>query len=276
VEERELRLKLNQLAKDLKLRTPEVQMLLCQERFLARLGSIPEGKAFIWKGGSLILRLYRAEGLPRYTVDLDLTVGGIPADTVSAIMEKAMRIHIDDGFVFTSITAQPMVRDLPYGGDRFELDWTFFSKQSARTLNIDACAGDVVIPNTVLSTEAFLLPLGTESVEFKVYPKEFVFAEKLETIVRFRTGNTRCKDFVDIWMLIQSGISKAALQKAITLCFTNRRTFFSIKTLRDILTDKLFQERLELYRKRHFSELTVPNMPTVMRDIVALVKTLDF
>ncbi len=48
MKEQELRIKLKQLAKDLGLRTPEVQMLLCQERFLARLGSIAEGSAFIW------------------------------------------------------------------------------------------------------------------------------------------------------------------------------------------------------------------------------------
>jgi hypothetical protein len=59
-------------------------MLLCQERFLARLGSIAEGVAFIWKGGSLILRLYRTEGQPRYTIDVDFSVSGISTDSVQS------------------------------------------------------------------------------------------------------------------------------------------------------------------------------------------------
>jgi hypothetical protein len=66
-------------------------MLLCQERFLARLGSIAEGSAFIWKGGSLILRLYRTEGQPRYTIDIDFSVSGISTDSVSCTSARHHR-----------------------------------------------------------------------------------------------------------------------------------------------------------------------------------------
>ncbi len=246
-------------------------MLLCQERFLARLGSIAEGSAFIWKGGSLILRLYRTEGQPRYTIDVDFSVSGISTDSVRGALKKAMAIDLQDGFAFTSITAQPMERDLPYGGDRYELDWTFFSKPGARKLKIDACAGDVVVPNIVTAKEAFLLPIGTNNIEFRVYPKEFIFAEKLETIARFRTGNTRCKDFIDIWILIQTGVDVQVLKEAIRMCFSNRGTPFSGQVIREILTDTLFQERLETHRKRHFAELDVPDIETVLKDILALV-----
>ena len=274
MKEQELRIKLKQLAKDLRLRTPEVQMLLCQERFLARLGSIAEGAAFIWKGGSLILRLYRTEGQPRYTIDVDLSVSGISTDSVRSVLQKAMAIDLQDGFAFTSIVVQPMERDLPYGGDRYELDWTFFSKQGARKLKIDACAGDVVVPNIVTAKEAFLLPIGTNKIEFRVYPKEFVFAEKLETIARFRTGNTRCKDFIDIWTLIQTGVDVKALSEAIRMCFSNRGTSFSVQEIRNILTDTLFQDRLETHRKRHFADLDVPEIRKVSEDILELLGSL--
>jgi predicted nucleotidyltransferase component of viral defense system len=190
------------------------------------------------------------------------------------VLEKALAVDLQDGFAFTSITAQPMEHDLPYGGDRYELDWTFFSKQGARKLKIDACAGDVVVPNIVTAKEAFLLPIGTNNIEFRVYPKEFVFAEKLETIARFRTGNTRCKDFIDIWTLIQTGVDVKALSEAIRMCFSNRGTSFSVQEISDILTDTLFQDRLEAHRKRHFAELDVPDIKTVLKDILALVGSL--
>ena len=274
MKEQELRLKLKQLAKDLGLRTPEVQMLLCQERFLARLGSIAEGAAFIWKGGSLILRLYRTEGPPRYTIDVDFSVTGIPSDSIRGVLEKAMAVDLYDGFAFTSIAAQPMERDLPYGGDRYELDWTFFSKQSARKLKIDACVGDVVVPDVVTASAAFFLPIASDDIELKVYPKEFVFAEKLETIARFRTGNTRCKDFIDIWMLIKSGVDVQGLSKAIRMCFSNRGTPFSLKEIRDILADPLFRDRLEIHRERHFTELVVPDINEIAQDISELLGSL--
>ncbi len=272
--ERELRLKLSQLANELALRLPEVQMLLCQERFLARLGSLPEGQLFIWKGGSLIARLYRTTEIPRYTIDVDLSVGGLPFSNVTAILEKAMGVDLNDGFVFTSITSQPMEGDLPYGGDRFELDWGFFSKQSPRRLKIDACAGDVVEPDTTTTSEAFILPFASENIELKVYPKEFILAEKLETMLRFSTGNTRCKDFIDIWMLIQSGIVPASLRRAIELCFANRRTELSLKTVKEILTDALFIDRLEKYRRRHFANLATPDMRNIAVDILRMIEGL--
>jgi predicted nucleotidyltransferase component of viral defense system len=274
VKEQELRIKLKQLAKDLRLRTPEVQMLLCQGRFLARLGSIPEGSAFIWKGGSLMLRLYRTEGQPRYTIDVDFSVSGISTNSVRSVLQKAMAIDLQDGFAFTSITSESMERDLPYGGNRYELNWTFFSKQGARKLKIDACAGDVVIPNIVTDKEAFLLPIGANNIEFRVYPKEFVFAEKLETIARFRTGNTRCKDFIDIWMLIQTGVEVKSLGAAIRMVFSNRGTSFSVQKIRDILTDTLFRDRLETHRKRHFADLDVPEIRKVSDDILELLGSL--
>jgi len=275
VNEKELGINISQLAKSFKLRKPEVQMLLCQERFLARLGSIPEGRAFIWKGGSLIVRLYRTVAIPRYTIDVDLTVGGISSDSVRGVLEKAMRIDLGDGFVFTGITAHSMERDTPYGGERFELDWRFFSKGSSRKLRVDACAGDVVDPTTIGSSEVFLLPFGSENIELKVYPKAFVIAEKFETILRFRTGNTRCKDFIDIWLLIQSDIDRITLQNAIRLCLSNRKTPFSLSITAEIFLDRFFQERLENYRKRHFSHLGVPQMKQVMDDILSLIRSLD-
>jgi predicted nucleotidyltransferase component of viral defense system len=130
------------------------------------------------------------------------------------------------------------------------------------------------VPNIVTAKEVFLLPIGANNIEFRVYPKEFIFAEKLETIARFRTGNTRCKDFIDIWMLIQTGVDEQALREAIRMCFSNRGTPFSGQVIREILTDTLFQDRLETHRKRHFSELAVPDIETVLNDMSALVGSL--
>ncbi len=274
MKEQEIRQNLVAIAKELGFRMPEVQLLLCQERFLARLGSIPEGRAFIWKGGSLILRLYRIDSPPRYTVDIDLMVSGISVSDVSTVFEKAMAVDLKDGFSFKAVSAEPMERDLPYGGDRFEIDWQFFSKKGSRKLAIDACAGDVVKPNIVSSSDAFLLPMGTENIEFKVYPKEFIFAEKLETVVRFRTGNTRCKDFIDMWMLIKCEMNKSKVSNAIKMCFENRGTAYSVEALRDVVSDKLFQERLENYRVRHFSDLSVPDIKTIMRDLLSFLEGL--
>ena len=131
-----------------------------------------------------------------------------------------------------------------------------------------------MVPNIVTAEEAFLLPIGTNNIEFKVYPKEFIFAEKLETIARLRTGNTRCKDFIDIWMLIQTGVDVQALSEAIRMCFSNRGTSFSVQAMSNILTDALFQDRLEAHRKRRFAELALPEIKKIAEDILELLESL--
>jgi hypothetical protein len=75
-------------------------------------------------------------------------------------------------------------------------------------------------------------------------------------------------------MLIQTGVDEQALREAIRMCFSNRGTPFSGQVIREILTDTLFQDRLETHRKRHFSELAVPDIETVLNDMSALVGSL--
>lgn len=75
-------------------------------------------------------------------------------------------------------------------------------------------------------------------------------------------------------MLIQTGVDAQILREAIRGCFSNRGTTFSLPAIREILTDALFQDRLETHRKRHFAELDVPDIETVLKDILALVGSL--
>jgi hypothetical protein len=75
-------------------------------------------------------------------------------------------------------------------------------------------------------------------------------------------------------MLIQTGVDVKALSEAIRMCFSNRGTSFSVQELRDILTDTLFQDRLEAHRKRHFAELAVPDIGMISEDILELLGSL--
>ena len=45
-------------------------------------------------------------------------------------------------------------------------------------------------------------PLFESKIQVCSYPKEFIFAEKLETVVYRDIGNTRMKDFHDLYSLI--------------------------------------------------------------------------
>ena len=69
----EIRARLENLQDKFHFKIPQMQILLCQERFLLRLYQLKEGKNYIWKGGSLLVRRYQVlHQKPRWTVDLDL------------------------------------------------------------------------------------------------------------------------------------------------------------------------------------------------------------
>ena len=80
-------------ATELGLSMPQMQTLLrSQERFLARLYQLKESRYYVWKGGSLILRLYQYLEVPRFTVDIDFLVKGTEIAQVQSVLLEAMKI----------------------------------------------------------------------------------------------------------------------------------------------------------------------------------------
>lgn len=268
--------KIREIAQKIGLKIPQIEILLAQERFMARLGTLEEGKHFVWKGGSLILRLYRSIPTPRFTIDLDLLIHGFKIADVSSLLEKVAVVELGDGFRFTKITHTPMKHETPYGGTRYKLSWTFFDKPRSQTLDIDVCAGDTVDPKKISSKDVFLIDIDPSSVPFSVYPAEYIFAEKLETIFRFKTGNTRVKDFVDLYSLSGSKLDQRFLVEAIKKCFQTRNTILDVKQLEHILKDDGFLDDLEKRRHRHFANLELPHMKVVGETILKLVKQIGF
>lgn len=259
-------------SKELGLRLPQMQMLLAQERFLARLLSLDEGKHFIWKGGSLFLREYSTLETPRYTVDVDLLLRGIDFKKTLNILNKACDISLEDGFEFNEIISTPMERETPYGGDRFQIKWKMFGKSQSETLKLDICAGDVVTVIKKDFSKLSILPDDDLGLSVNIYPPEFIFAEKLETLFRFGTGNTRCKDLIDLWSLIKLGMDDVKLQKAVKACFENRSQVFSQVRLEEILHDEFFIKSMRRLAEAHFSNLELPEFSTINNDIIAYLK----
>jgi len=272
--EEDVRTRLRDVAKSLGLKTPQTQLLLCQERFLARLSSLgDDGRAFVWKGGSLILRLYRSLPIPRYTVDIDLLLKGRPMSDVRGLLERAMKHDLGDGFGFCGITSEPMERDTPYGGDRFSIGWTFFRKNASHPLKIDVCAGDVVNERSVQATDLFLMQTD-EELSINVYPPEFIFAEKLETAVHFGTGNSRFKDFIDMWSLTRLNLDPEPVKSAVLACFSNRGTTCSVAGLRAVISDADFAALMERVRAKSFSHLDLPPVPSLFDDLLRFIDSL--
>lgn len=233
----------------------------------------------IWKGGSLVLRRYSQIKPPRFTSDIDLMARGIDIAVAEALISEAARLNLEDGFQFLGIERNSMERETPYGGERFDIAWRFHGKENSEALRIDLCAGDDVDPERIVLSEIYLLDDDSSTATLQVYPAEFIIAEKVETLVRFATGNTRLKDFIDIWTLAQlpaEQLNRKQCAKAIKRCFTRRGTALSPANWIAVLTDRDFQALMEEARKRNFSSLSIPAVPKVFGDIARFLEKLDF
>jgi hypothetical protein len=167
-----------------------------------------------------------------------------------------------------------MERDTPYGGDRFEIGWAFYRKPGPQTLKIDVCAGDLVNERLVSTRDLFLMQDGDRDLALNVYPSEYIFAEKIETAARFKTGNSRFKDFIDLWSLMRLGLDAELARIAVLACFANRRTPCSTASLGAIITDADFVALMERVRERSFSRLGLPSVPILFADIRQFIDNL--
>ncbi|MBF0205859.1 MAG: nucleotidyl transferase AbiEii/AbiGii toxin family protein [Oligoflexia bacterium] len=270
----ELKNELTAISKSLGLHITQAQLLLSQERFLARLLHIDSSICFVWKGGSLILRKYSKLEVPRFTTDIDLLVKGMPVDECDQIFLNAIKVNLHDGFKYSKISKTSMERDTPYGGDRFEIKWSFFGRPNPQLLTIDVCAGDDVSDIAIPASDVFLIKDDVANLSIKIYPPEFIFAEKLETVVRFKTGNTRLKDFIDLWNLIKLGFDKNKIKAAIDRCFKRRGTNFRMENIIEILSDKDYADELEIQKIKRFKNLKLPLTFEIFNEIIGFLKTL--
>lgn len=204
------------------------------ERFLFRLGRSAHRDQFILKGAMMFVAW---DGkLHRPTQDVDLLGYGNPE-----VREVAQRIReicaesVDDGIVFDleAIRSEKIREDAEYEGVRVRLP---ASLDGARVLlQIDVGFGDLVEPAPARLT--FPVPLPLDPPIVRGYPPETAIAEKFQAMVMLGIGNSRMKDFFDIWTL--AGTHDFRLQ---SLRFAVRQTFERRRTALPATTPWHFQK----------------------------------
>jgi hypothetical protein len=179
--------------------TQELLTLYVLERFLARVAASDHRDEFVLKGG-LLLAVLDAR---RPTQDADLLARRISADqaTVAArIMEMCqLRLAEDDGvdFLTSTLRTSAIREDGLYGGVRLTMDARV--AQARVTLKLDVNVGDPVTPAPV--ELAYPVLRDGPPIPLLGYPLATVLAEKLCTAVSLGEGNTRVRDYVDMWTL---------------------------------------------------------------------------
>ena len=204
------------------------------ERFLERISVSKYRNNFILKGGLLVSSLVGVD--MRTTMDIDTTVRALPLtqEQMTVIFGEIMQIDLNDGVQFQIKRVMNIMEGLEYGGVRFFIEGNL--DQLRQTIKIDVSTGDSITPAAV----EYNMPLILEKrdIELWAYNIETLLAEKLETVMSRAEGNTRMRDFYDIYVLTNQekvAINSIDLRRAFISTCNHRGSERKISDLSEII-----------------------------------------
>lgn len=224
------------------------------ERLLERISVSRYRDNFILKGGMLVSSLVGVD--MRTTMDIDTTVRALPLTREKAkeFLEEIMAIELEDNVVFRITKIEDIMEGHEYEGIRFHIEGTL--EKLRQTIKIDISTGDVITPAAV----EYELPLVLEKrkIGLWAYNIETLLAEKLETIMTRAEGNTRMRDFYDIYILTRKEgieLNPAYLKEAFAATCRKRGSETVIPSFDEILesieSSSAMQEAWENYRENN-------------------------
>ena len=217
--------RLRNIAREKRLDPAQLWQNLVLERFLVRLSRSAHAPHFILKGGVLLSHYVE---LNRHTQDLDFLVQRLSNEisVLERVLTDVIEISMDDGFHFTDLQVGNLSHPhMKYPGVRAKM-WSRFGKTRFQ-VHLDLGFGDVITPDTMTLplTKGKDGALLESEIELSCYPKEFIFAEKLETAIYRGADNSRMKDFHDLYLLIQSDLlDTSSTARVIFMVFDHRVT----------------------------------------------------
>lgn len=271
--EQSIKEKIKALAKERETTFAELWRNLILERFLTRLARSPYREKFVLKGGTLLARYIH---IGRETQDLDFFIQKLSntEESLGIVLQAICDIDVNDRFAFE--VAKIKILDhsqLAYTGAEITLQVLFGATKTV--MRMDLGFGDRVEPMEYPMdlTTTSKGPLFERTISLHCYPKEFIFAEKLETVVFRGEGNTRMKDFHDLYSLVRlDALDGALAKKAVQLVFHHRKT--PLKKLpvtfgKDAF--KTLEKNWISYRRKIKTKKGALKLPESIEDVVAIL-----
>lgn len=224
------------------------------DAFLKRLSKSKYSKKFIFKGGFLLSTKLGIDF--RSTMDIDFLLKNISLskENVVTMIKEITSIKIDDEIIFTFKGIQKIKQEDKYGGYSVSLLGTL--ENIRVTVNIDIATGDPMTPDAIIYD--YHCMFDNEVLHFASYNYETIVAEKLETILTRGLGNSRSKDFYDLFIIYKlrwEEINKNTLKKAFYNTCSYRQSNFTkddaFVIINDIHNNKIVVSRWELYKKKN-------------------------
>lgn len=231
------------IAKKNNLLPQEILQMFLFERILERLSVSKYKDNFILKGGLLISSIIGIT--ERTTMDMDTTVRGIPMEeeNIKKIIQEIIKIDVEDGIVFEFVKMEPIRDDDAYNNFRVHLRAVYGKVNNP--MKIDITTGDKITPAAV--EYAYKMMFDDKQIPVMAYTLETILAEKYETIIRRNIGNTRARDFYDLYVLYttrKDEIRKGILKLAVEHTAQKRGSLGEIKDYKAICQEILEEDAL--------------------------------
>ncbi len=245
------------------------------ERFLYRVGCSKYVDKFYLKGALLLSIWGVPEGRP--TADIDMLGNvGVADETLKDTMVECMATVIDedDGLIFhpETITIETITEDADYEGKRIH----FFAMLGTARVNVqvDIGIGDIVIPGPIWIDYPALLE--GKKPHLLAYTPESSIAEKFQAMVKLDMGNSRMKDFYDVWLLSQHlEFDGVVLSKAVQSTFEKRLTEI-VGKIPTALTDRFanddaHQKQWRAFLRKNELENGTPSFKEIQKRIIVFL-----
>lgn len=232
----QLKGRIRNIAKDKDLSSQEILQMFLFERVIDRLAHSSYRNNVVLKGGFLIASMIGID--ERTTMDMDTTVQGLPMEEgiIEEIIKEILAIDVEDGITFEFERITPIMEEAEYNNFR-----VFFKAKFGKINNpmkMDISTGDVITPAAI--EYHYQTILGEEQIAVMAYTLPTILAEKYETIIRRNIGNTRARDFYDLYMLYQlhkDNLNYAVLSEAIKRTSKKRGSLDDLADRSEILQD---------------------------------------
>jgi len=246
------------------------------ERLLYRLSQSSHRDEFVLKGAMLFALWFDEAHRP--TRDADFLGFGPPdPDHLANMIREICTMDADDGLRYDtdSIIVDAIREEAKYDGLRLTLPALLGNARC--TVQWDVGFGDAVTPGPVQVSYPTLLD-DMPAPQMRVYPRETVFAEKLEAIAHLGIANSRMKDYFDLLALVREGAMVPDDAAAAIAATFERRGTPSMRGLPFGLSDEFANDAQKQSQWQAFlkkSRLEAPSLEAVVaeiRDYVLLIQ----
>lgn len=219
------------------------------ERILERISLSNYQDNFILKGGLLLSAMFGVDN--RTTKDMDTSITGINLDKVKLlpILNEILSIDLNDNVSFEIIDILDIRDSDYYGGNKYQIIGKFNNLKV--NLEIDISTGDSITPGKLRYNYPLLF--SKKTVIIYSYNLETILAEKIETILRRSSYNSRMKDYYDVYFILANlsfEINKKVLKLAINNTLKSRSSTEYLNDYKKIIYSISISKRMEEYWNR--------------------------